>query len=147
MLETLRDHHHRMLHHLQAMRRLIGERQFAQNEVAHTRLQLGKASSARVRFLSEIVYPALLSSLDEASAEPVRRLWDDANTYLARSSMYVGKWTNASIAADWQGYQRASADFLTTVAERIARERAVLYPLLVEHERRASSPSARVGIR
>lgn len=115
------------------MRRLIAKDAIDRDAVTRTRLGLGRASTARTRYLTDTVYPALLDMLTGADAAQVRQLSADAAHDRARSSAHVGKWNASSIAQDWQGFRADAATILAMMEARIAWEKRVLYPLLGRH--------------
>lgn len=130
MLATLEQRHGELLALMATMRRLIGNEEIDREAVTKTRLGLGKASTARTRFLTDTVYPALLDGLGGNEAAQVRQLRADAADDRARSSAHVGKWNASSIAQDWSGFRRDAAGILAMMDARIALEKRVLYPLL-----------------
>lgn len=130
MLTTLEQRHSELLALMAMMRELIASDEIDRDAVTRTRLGLGKASTARTRYLTEAVYPALLDTLADTEAARVRQLRFDGADDRARSSAHVGKWNTSAITQDWQGFRRDAATILTMMETRIALEKRVLYPLL-----------------
>lgn len=130
VLATLEQRHGELLALMATMRRLIGNDEIDRDDVTRTRLGLGRASTARTRFLTDTVYPALLDRLDGVDAMQVRQLRVDAANDRARSSAHVAKWSASGLAQDWSNFRRDSAGILAMMEARIALEKRVLYPLL-----------------
>ena len=130
MLATLEQRHAELLAMMATMRGLIANDRIDRDAVTRTRLGLGKASTARTRFLMDTVYPALLDTLAVTEAAQVRQLRVDASDDRARSSAHIGKWNAATIAQDWQGFRRDAVGILAMMETRIALEKRVLYPSL-----------------
>jgi hypothetical protein len=105
--------------------------------LTNARWKLSRASSHRRKFLAEIVYPAL----DRGTDTDLRRL-EELRTagaaMLGESARHVAAWSTERIVADWAGYQRASTAIRAAMRNRIAAEKAILYPLLEAAERAGS---------
>ena len=97
--------------------------------LAAARLRLSRTSRRRRCFIECSVYPLLLD-LAPDDIRKIANLRQEAARMLIESSEHIGRWTARSIAADWAGYQRASAAMRSDMIRRIADEIAILYPLL-----------------
>lgn len=108
------------------MRGLIANEEIDRDAVTRTRLELGKASIARTKLLTDTVYSALIDTLVATKAAQVRRLRVDASDDRARSSAHVGKRNAATIAQDRQRFRRDAVGILAMMETRIALEKRVL---------------------
>ena len=136
MLCDLKQSHAELLEFISELEAVLSADVIQVALLARVRLQLSKASSRRKRIVSD----AIQRLWEGASAEEMRRLdqlrGNDV-AIAALTSRRVREWSTETIAANREGYRAASSAMRKSMRERIATERAILYPLL---ERVAQHP-------
>ncbi len=136
MLCDLKQSHAELLEFISELEAVLSADVMQVALLARVRLQLSKASSRRKRIVSD----AIQRLWEGASAEEMRRLdqlrGNDV-AIAALTSRHVREWSTETIAANREGYRAASSAMRKSMRERIATERAILYPPL---ERVAQHP-------
>ncbi len=126
MLETLEEHHRRILAGLSKIREHCGQPSPDSRELAAAREQLTAASLARSRFVSEQVVPGLLADADEVLRTELSELLFMTAAKRMLSNRHIRTWTTSSIEADWSGYCAAARDIWPMMEDLIDRECRVL---------------------
>jgi hypothetical protein len=93
------------------------------------RLKLTRLSGQRKSLIECSIAPALRNIAPDDAARVAELRQAIAPIALATSD-HIARWTMRQIAADWAGYQRASAAMRRAMLRRIDQEAAILYPLL-----------------
>lgn len=135
MLSALKQSHEELLKSISELEAILSNDVIEIRLLAPARLQLSKASARR----RELVAAAIQLLSEAASADELRRLdlLRDSNTAIAgATSRHVREWSTETIVANSEGYRAASAAMREAMRERIATERATLYPLLERAARR-----------
>ena len=94
------------------------------------RLHLSRLSGRRRSLIEGAILPTLYDITPEDARE-IADLRREATAIMVETSEHIAEWTTRQIAADWPGYQRASAAMRGAMLLRIDREAALLYPLLL----------------
>jgi hypothetical protein len=97
--------------------------------LSFARLRLSRLSSRRRSMIECQIFP-LLHDAGPAVEREIADMRLETARQLVISSEHIGTWTTRAIAADWAGYQRASALMRRNMLRRIDREATFLYPLL-----------------
>lgn len=129
MLEYLKQAHEALLGCISELEAVLAGEVLDASTLARIRLQLSKASSQRRKIVTEAIQ-RLSESANPSEAARLDLLRKNAEAMLAATSSHVGEWSIDAILADNDGYRAASATMRKAMRERIATERAVLYPLL-----------------
>jgi hypothetical protein len=137
MLARLKTVHEELLAGIKTLETVVQQSTPDVAGLTNARWKLSRASSHRRKLLAETVYPAL----DQASAADARRLDElraAGTALLAESAQHIAAWSTDRIIGDWAGYQRASSAMRGAMRDRVAAEKAILYPLLEAAERAGS---------
>lgn len=126
MFAALQKHHQDLISGIEEVRKLTELPEPDLGRLALARLRLSRLSSARSRFVTEQIIPALLASADDALREELTNMQKAFAEKRLRSSEHVSAWSTQSIAADWEGYKLASRAVRAMMEEQINRERSVL---------------------
>jgi hypothetical protein len=129
MLAELKEIHEDLLATIAAIEAIVEQSTPDRVNLTSARYKLTRINGRRRKFLAEKVYPRL-ESLSPAHAQRAAALRNGAASLLAASAQHIARWSVEHIVANWTDYQRASAAIRASMRERIATERAVLYPLL-----------------
>ena len=93
------------------------------------RWKLSKANRAR-RDLWEKVQSHLRGKVSRQDAEVLKQL-AEANAELRRASgLHIGRWSADAVAADWEGYCRASREIRWKIMSLVRHERRDLMPIV-----------------
>ncbi|CAN5395049.1 hypothetical protein BH10PSE12_BH10PSE12_13610 [soil metagenome] len=130
MLVTLTIIHQDIQAAISLLEHLVTQSHPDKGAVAHARWKLSRASGARLKFLEESVYPALVAGATGDEEAAIQNLRTENLPIRAESIAHVGKWHIDAIMADWAGYQQASHAMRASMRARIAKEAAILYPIL-----------------
>jgi hypothetical protein len=129
MLARLKTIHEELLVGIKTLETVVQQSAPDVVGLTNARWKLSRASSHRRKFLADTVYPAL----DRASV-PDRRGLEElraaGTALLTESAQHIAAWSTDRIMSDWAGYQAASAAMRAAMRNRIAAEKAILYPLL-----------------
>ncbi len=134
MLARLKTIHTELLAGIKTLETVVQQSTPDVAGLTNARWKLSRASSHRRKFLAESVYPAL-DRIPAADSRRLDELRAAGTTLLAESAQHIAAWSTERIVKDWPGYQRASAAVRATMRNRIAAEKAILYPLLEAAER------------
>jgi hypothetical protein len=129
MLHDLKAIHAELRHAIAELESILSRPAPQDELLSAARLRLSRLSSRRRSMIECQIFPLL----HDVASEPARQIADlrlETASLLVKSSQHIGQWTMRAIAADWSGYQRASADMRASMLDRIRREAAILYPLL-----------------
>lgn len=124
MFATLEAHHRQIAAGIEELRKLCALPTPDLGTIALARLRLSRLSSARSRFITKEVIPALLEHADStlrAELDEVQRAFTGKRL---EASHHVIDWSTRAIEADWDGYKLASRAMLEMMEEQIDRERA-----------------------
>ena len=99
--------------------------------LAMARWKLTQASRSRRRLLEDTVYPEI-ERRSLADRPEVHELRGADAGLIAASSQHITTWDIDLIVKRWRDYRAASAGVIASMRERIGREKAVLYPLLMD---------------
>lgn len=133
MLSKLQAIHSELTQAIATLAGIVTAREADIVALSAARLKLSRTSGRR-RFLIECEICPLLHDVAPDDARNLSNLRRENAHLLVQSSEHIGRWTMRAIAADWPGYQRASAQIRARMLKRIAEEAAILYPLLKQHE-------------
>jgi len=134
MLARLKTVHEELLTGIKTLETVVQQSTPDVAGLTNARWKLSRASSHRRKFLADTVYP----TLDRASLPDRRRLEElraAGTALLTESAQHIAAWSTDRIMNDWPGYQAASAAVRAAMRNRIAAEKAILYPLLEAAER------------
>ena len=129
MLARLKAIHEELLDGIRTLEAVLRQATPDVAALTSARWKLSRASGQRRKFLAESVYPAL-EQIPAADPRSLEELRNAGAAMLAESARHIAAWSTERIIADWAGYQRASATMRAAMRNRIAAEKAVLYPLL-----------------
>lgn len=129
VLTQLKALHAELREAIGALEAVVARPTFDDAAVSAARLRLSRLSSRRRSMIECSIFP-LLHDVAPVDATRIADLRLETAKLLVQSSEHIGRWTMREIAADWSGYQRASAEMRRSMIRRIQREAAVLYPLL-----------------
>jgi hypothetical protein len=131
MLTDLQTAHAEVLRAIDGLAVEVGRDQPDTAALSAARLALTKASRLRQALLQCRIYPRL-HDIAPSSVHAIDALRQEDAANLVASSQHIGRWTMATILADWAGYRRASDLMRRQMRQRVERERAILYPLLTD---------------
>ncbi|MES2042291.1 MAG: hypothetical protein V4475_00345 [Pseudomonadota bacterium] len=134
MLARLKAIHEELLAGIKTLEAVVQQSTPDVAGLTNARWKLSRASFHRRKFLVDHVYPALdrLPSSDSRGLEDLRTA---GAAMLSESARHIAAWSTEQIVRDWPGYQRASMAVRAAMRNRIAAEKAILYPLLEAAER------------
>ncbi|MBX9796098.1 hemerythrin domain-containing protein [Sphingomonas sp.] len=118
-------------------RRVAGVRQLLEPAAPNPRRVLGRLRALRVALAEHLahedseLYPQLVGGADPAAAAIGMHLRCEYDYLTGDWNLYLLHWRPARIAADWAGFVEDSRAMMARLDARIARENALLYPLLV----------------
>ena len=96
-------------------------------ELSRVRYRLSRVSGERRRLI-EALCATLAEQATGAQAERLAAVREGNLQARGASTAHIGAWSIGQVAADWEGYCRASAKMRATMRAQIAAEKAVLYP-------------------
>lgn len=134
MLGELKQAHEVLLGCISELEAALAEEFLDASTLARIRLKLSKASSARRRVVAGAIQD-LSARANASEAARLTLLRENDGPVLAASSNHVGAWSIDAILADQEGYRTASTAMRKSMRERIATEKAILYPLLERADR------------
>ena len=138
MLTELKAIHDQLREAIAELAAVVTQPEMNDEALTAARLKLTRLSRRRRSFSDCTVLPQLhdVPAADTARLEDLRL---EAARLGVQSSEHIGRWTMRSIAADWPGYQRASAAMRASMLKRIEREATILYPLLEVRAKREAA--------
>jgi hypothetical protein len=133
MLTELKALHEALSSKIAKLDDVMSQAQPDRSELANVRMELSKASTARLRYIESVIYPYLMKQVSDADARRLRDLRLENAALRASSTKHVGIWTIEKVMADWTGYRRASSEMRQAMQQRISAEANLLYSLLEKH--------------
>ncbi|MEP9359928.1 hypothetical protein [Sphingomonas sp. KR3-1] len=131
VLSELQRLHGQILANLDELEALTALGEPPMHRLSAVRLALTRASRARTMLLDRL-YPTLIAGAGAADRAVLERLRGEAKDNLVTSVNHIGNWTVREITARWADYCTASHALRAAMRDRIAREIAVVYPLLAD---------------
>ena len=129
MLAQLRGAHHNLRAEIANMEVLTAEAELDASRCMAGRWKISQASLAR-RTLSARICDYFLTRCTLAESQDLQALREADRAMLRKSAAHVVDWTATAILADWARYCAASRAIRAEMLKLIAREQAVLCPLL-----------------
>jgi transposase len=126
-MADLRILHDELLAALAEMEALTARPTFDESEVSRLRYRLSRVSGERRRLVEQLCL-SLAGHVTGAQAERLRAVHASSLDARTASNAHIGAWSIREIAADWEGYCRASAAMRAIMRAQIAAEKAALYP-------------------
>ncbi|MBY9063548.1 hypothetical protein K7957_11455 [Sphingomonas yunnanensis] len=120
------DYHRRIELGLDDIKRLCRDDAPDPIMLPRARATLGQVSIERGRFINQVVVPRLLASANYASARDILALQNSFAANRLVSDQHVSRWTDETIAADWQGYRAAAAAIWRMMEQQRDDEQALV---------------------
>jgi hypothetical protein len=133
-LAELRQTHRKLLAYIQQLESMSYHGEPDPTVLSTTRWRLGQASLAR-RLLAGRICDYFEGRCEPAQIAVLQSLRSADREMLRVSASHLGKWTAATIAADWPAYCRDGQAIRRRAHDHIALEQRVLYPLLEQAAR------------
>lgn len=128
-MADLRTLHEELLAAIAEMEALTALPTCNEAELSRLRYRLSRVSGERRR-LVELMCMTLAEKATGGEADRLRALRESTLDARGASNSHIGAWNLKQIAADWEGYCRASAKMRAIMRAQIAAEKAALYPRL-----------------
>lgn len=123
MKQLLAEHHQRIAAAVAGVRMQCALPSPDIAALSAARLRLSRASTARSRYVSYVVFPKLRAKADKSMLTQLSELQRTFAAKRLASSKHITTWTHQSIIVDWAGYRRDAERYLTMVEEHMAEER------------------------
>lgn len=133
-LAELRQSHRELLAYIQQLESMSFRGEPDRTALTTTRWKLGQASLAR-RLLATRICDYFEARCEPAQIAVLQSLRSADRDMLRMSASHLGKWTSATIAADWPAYCRDGQAIRRRTHDHIALEQRVLDPLLEQAAR------------
>ena len=140
-MADLRILHDELLAALAELEAVTARPAFNESELSRLRYRLSRVSGERRR-LVERLCATLAEQAIGSQAERLNALRQSNLQARAASNAHIGAWSLREVAADWEGYCRASAQMRAIMRTQIAAEKATLYPRLAPTDLNAQHLSA-----
>ena len=125
-MANLQALHQQLLAMLAELEALTAEPGLDEARLSLGRYRLSRVSGERRRLVDRLCAEMAARATPEQAAELQALRRSTVDTRIA-STAHIGTWTPREIAADWQGYCRASALMRARMRSQIAAEKALLY--------------------
>jgi hypothetical protein len=134
LLAELKQLHSTLLASMDALDRLGRGPPPSEEELVNARLAVSRPSLARRLLWGRVL--AVLAPGVRGREESALRLIQEADIRLMKASVnHVALWKPADAIANWGPYAAAESDLLEKIADVIALEKGLLYPLLEQLDR------------
>ncbi|MCW3848729.1 hypothetical protein OF829_15945 [Sphingomonas sp. LB-2] len=129
-MADLRTLHDELLAALAEMEALTARPSCDESELSRLRYRLSRVSGERRRLVEQMCL-SLADHVTGDQAERLRAVHASSLEARAASNAHIGAWNIREVAADWEGYRRASAKMRAIMHAQIAAEKAALCPRVV----------------
>jgi hypothetical protein len=130
MLKKLEALHAELVELIGELERLSEGSTPRMNTLVDVRLKLTRASRRRSQFLETVVYPLIAARGTATDQQKMSALRDEGVSARMNSTHHISQWTPAHIQENWEGYWEASAEMRASMRNRVAKESAILTPIL-----------------
>ena len=107
--------------------------------VAAVRWRMAEALLDHCAREDRLVYDALLNAEDPVAADLAWRYREDHGAIGAAFTRYVTEWPVSRVAREWDRFREETHAIVAMLAERMAREETILYPLARDMEVRRAA--------
>ena len=148
MLADLKRYHKEMRMLLDELDELAGEPVPSMERLPAVRLALTRASRGRTMLLEQL-HATLIERATPAQRIALEAFKAEGKHNLTVSAQHIGSWTLREITSRWSDYCKASNRMRADMRQRIAREEALVYPLLAGEQaylnRGATAPPSKTA--
>ena len=127
MTQTLREHHRRIRDGLAEIKKHCERPAPDRNELAAARLRLSRSSSARSKYVQDVLIVRMRRRADDTMLAELAALQRSFSLKRLASSEHITRWTSSTIAGDWNGYCAAARTIWAMMEEQMQRERRTFY--------------------